>query len=152
MPSMTYHMNMTFPGKHKEPLYQELCQCTDAWSNSEICYSGKKKNKLLHFPPSANIITFMYRRKAHSLLFIFSFPHKLLNADNCYLILSSFMYIYIYLKKIQFSAGMGKGAELFFVSRVMQLYGGHSPLLLWCSTCCHFSSAWEIHVKPEEKY
>lgn len=44
MPSMTYHMNMTFPGKHKEPLYQEVYQCTDAWSNSEICYSSKKKN------------------------------------------------------------------------------------------------------------
>lgn len=39
------------------------------------------------------------------------------------------MYIY-FKKKIQFSAGMGKGAELFFVSRVMQLYSGHSPLLL----------------------
>lgn len=38
--------------------------------------------------------------------------------------------MYIYLKKIQFSAGMGKGAELFFVSRVIQLYSGHSPLLL----------------------
>lgn len=95
MPSMTYHMNMKFPGKHKEPLYQEFCQCTDAWSNSEICYSGKKKNPSsisLHLQTSLHSCI---EEKHTPLLFIFSFPHKLLNADNCYLILSSFMYIYI---------------------------------------------------------